>query len=129
MVPRSIIALAALALGACAAQPCEPQEPTVNTVRVEVPVPVARDTPPELVACSSMPTGWKPPVFVKPDKCVSGDAKACVQGDPAASSALTPAGEAALRQWIETGSACLASWVKWASTPVGPPPAAAADAP
>ena len=114
---RSAIYFATLALIGCAAQPCAPPpDPIVQVQKVPYPVPVARTPSPELLACPTMPPGWKLPVFVKPDKCVSGDAHVCVKGDPAATSALTPDGEAALRAWIEAQSTCIAGWHDWATS-------------
>lgn len=71
-----------------------------ETVEVRIPVAVRATPPPELVTPLEAPL----PVFVAP-------------ADPQAASALTPAGEAALRQLLLEMFTRLRAWQAWAEAP------------
>jgi len=76
----------------------------VETVRVDVPVPVARTVPPELLA----PLAVSPlPVFVAP-------------ADVAAASALTADGERRFRALLVELLARIEAWRAWATETVPP---------
>lgn len=96
-----VAALFAIALLAgCAHDPPEPVR-IVETVRVEVPVPVRRDAPPELLR------RYQPealPVFLAPD-------------DPRAVVALDTEGERRLRAILSDLYGRLEAWRAWATAP------------
>lgn len=96
----SLAMIAVALLAGCAADP-EIRTRT-ETVEVEVPVPVHREPPAELVADPDLPR----PEFVTPDH-------------PAASSALTSAGETALKALILELLARHRAWRAWATEPAG----------
>lgn len=92
-------------LTGCAHRPPAPAPiRVVEAQRVEVPVPVRREPPAELVA------PYRPdsvPAFVEPS-------------DPSASSALTPEGERQMRALLNDLMARDEAWRRWATEPASP---------
>ena len=86
-------------LAACSGAPVKPP-PVIITEYRNVPTPILtkRPPPPELTSDVGVPSAL---VFVLPT-------------DPQASSALTPAGEAALVELVERYRRALAAWRAWA---------------
>jgi len=92
-----LFAVAALALAACAGPAPEPH---VVTQRVEVPVPVARTPPPELLS-AALPA-FPAVVFVP-------------AGSPDAAVGVTPTGRDALVSAIAKAKTIIAAWRAWAT--------------
>jgi hypothetical protein len=93
-----LLGLCLLALVGCGAKKPPTIVKVIETQRIEVPVPVERRPPAELLAHAQPAL----PVFVAPS-------------DPAASSALTDEGERLLRALIEELLARIAAWQAWAT--------------
>lgn len=77
---------------------CETPRQAVQVQEVHIPVPVARTVPDVLLE----PIEVDKPAFVSP-------------GDPAASSALTPQGERALKDLLLAMQGRLEAWKAWAT--------------